>query len=202
MSVSSACNSSWMERVSELKTRHRRIPHLEYHHEQQRTTCPVSSGTRRRRQFRGRDRRQCHCRQSSADGHRRNRWRSRGGQLEDHDVDAGRERQFRRRVTDAVFEFGQQFLDGRSVRDDQDLDLDVGRRNQDRLRAVPRRRRQLVVGSFTDTIVLDTTAPTVSAVVATGVTDGSATITWTTNEPATSQVEYRPDHVVRQPHRA
>jgi chitodextrinase len=47
-------------------------------------------------------------------------------------------------------------------------------------------------GSFTDTIVLDTTAPTVSGVAATNVTNGSATITWTTSEPATSQVEYGP----------
>ena len=42
----------------------------------------------------------------------------------------------------------------------------------------------------TDTIVLDTTAPTISAVVATVVTSSSVTITWTTNEPATSQVDY------------
>jgi chitodextrinase len=47
-------------------------------------------------------------------------------------------------------------------------------------------------GSFTDTIVIDTTTPTISAVAASGVTSGSATITWTTSEPATSQVEYGP----------
>jgi glucose/arabinose dehydrogenase len=45
-------------------------------------------------------------------------------------------------------------------------------------------------GAFTDTIVYDTTAPTISGVAATNVTGGSATITWTTSEPATSQVEY------------
>jgi hypothetical protein len=44
--------------------------------------------------------------------------------------------------------------------------------------------------AVTDTIVLDTTAPTISAVVATVVTSSSVTITWTTNEPATSQVDY------------
>lgn len=41
-----------------------------------------------------------------------------------------------------------------------------------------------------DNIVLDTTAPTISARTATNITGSSATITWTTNEPATSQVEY------------
>ena len=42
----------------------------------------------------------------------------------------------------------------------------------------------------TDTIVLDATAPTISAVAASGLTSSSATITWTTNEPASSQVNY------------
>ena len=42
----------------------------------------------------------------------------------------------------------------------------------------------------TDTIVVDTTAPTVSAVAATNITNGGATVNWTTNEPATSRVEY------------
>ena len=45
-------------------------------------------------------------------------------------------------------------------------------------------------GSFTDTIVLDTTAPTISSVASSSVTSNSARITWTTIEPATSQVEY------------
>ena len=44
--------------------------------------------------------------------------------------------------------------------------------------------------AFTDTIVLDTTAPTISAVTATGISGSAATITWTTNEAATSRVEY------------
>jgi len=44
--------------------------------------------------------------------------------------------------------------------------------------------------SFTDTIVFDTTAPTVSSVSVSGVTQSSAMISWTTNEPATSQVDY------------
>ena len=44
--------------------------------------------------------------------------------------------------------------------------------------------------AVTDTIVLDTTAPTISARTATNITGTSATITWTTNEAATSQVEY------------
>lgn len=42
----------------------------------------------------------------------------------------------------------------------------------------------------TDTIVLDTTAPTVSGVAAANITNSGATIGWTTNEPATSRVEY------------
>ena len=42
----------------------------------------------------------------------------------------------------------------------------------------------------TDTIVLDTTAPTISGRTATNITGNSAQITWTTNEAATSQVEY------------
>ena len=43
---------------------------------------------------------------------------------------------------------------------------------------------------ITDTIVLDTTAPTISARTATGITSNGATVTWTTDEPATSQVDY------------
>jgi len=45
---------------------------------------------------------------------------------------------------------------------------------------------------FSDTIVLDTTAPTISVVAATGVSATSATIGWTTSEAATSQVQYGP----------
>jgi len=41
-----------------------------------------------------------------------------------------------------------------------------------------------------DKIVLDTTRPTVSSVAASDIAPTSARITWTTNEPATSQVEY------------
>ena len=44
----------------------------------------------------------------------------------------------------------------------------------------------------TDSIVLDTTAPSTSAITATVVTSSSVTITWTTNEPSTSQVDYGP----------
>ena len=44
--------------------------------------------------------------------------------------------------------------------------------------------------SATDTIVLDTTAPTVTNRTATNITANSATITWTTNEVADSQVDY------------
>jgi len=36
----------------------------------------------------------------------------------------------------------------------------------------------------------DTTAPVISEVAVSGITDSAATITWTTDEPATSQVEY------------
>ena len=44
--------------------------------------------------------------------------------------------------------------------------------------------------SATDTIVLDTTPPTISNRTATNITSNSATITWTTNEVADSQVDY------------
>lgn len=44
--------------------------------------------------------------------------------------------------------------------------------------------------AVTDTITLDTTAPTISARTATNITGNSAQITWTTNEAATSRVEY------------
>ncbi|NGZ09237.1 MAG: LEPR-XLL domain-containing protein, partial [Nitrospira sp. LK70] len=44
--------------------------------------------------------------------------------------------------------------------------------------------------AITDTIVLDTTAPTISGRTATNITNSSAIITWTTSEPATSQVDY------------
>jgi chitodextrinase len=44
--------------------------------------------------------------------------------------------------------------------------------------------------SFTDTIALDSTAPTISSVTATNIGESSATITWLTNEGATSRVEY------------
>jgi chitodextrinase len=46
--------------------------------------------------------------------------------------------------------------------------------------------------SFTDTIVLDTTPPAISSVSASNITNASAVISWTTSEPATSQVEYGP----------
>jgi hypothetical protein len=42
----------------------------------------------------------------------------------------------------------------------------------------------------TPTAGVDTTPPTLSAIQATGISQTTATITWTTNEPATSQVEY------------
>ena len=44
--------------------------------------------------------------------------------------------------------------------------------------------------SATDTIVLDTTAPTVSAIASSNISSSSTTITWATNESATSQVDY------------
>ena len=44
--------------------------------------------------------------------------------------------------------------------------------------------------AISDTIVLDTTAPTISGRTASNITGSSATITWTTNEAATSRVEY------------
>lgn len=45
-------------------------------------------------------------------------------------------------------------------------------------------------GSFNDSIVLDTTAPVISGVSPSNITGDAATISWTTDEPATSQVEY------------
>ncbi len=42
----------------------------------------------------------------------------------------------------------------------------------------------------TDTIVYDATAPTISGVGSSNITGSSATIGWTTSEPATSQVQY------------
>jgi hypothetical protein len=36
--------------------------------------------------------------------------------------------------------------------------------------------------------VLDTTAPTISSVAASGITGSSANVTWTTSEPSTSRV--------------
>jgi len=44
--------------------------------------------------------------------------------------------------------------------------------------------------AVTDTIVLDSTAPTISGQTATNITGSAAQITWTTNEAATSRVEY------------
>jgi chitodextrinase len=44
--------------------------------------------------------------------------------------------------------------------------------------------------AVTDTIVLDTTAPTISGQTATNITGSTAQISWTTNEAATSRVEY------------
>lgn len=44
--------------------------------------------------------------------------------------------------------------------------------------------------AVSDTIVLDSTAPTISTQSASGMTAAGATITWTTNEAATSQVDY------------
>jgi hypothetical protein len=44
--------------------------------------------------------------------------------------------------------------------------------------------------AISDTIVLDTTAPTISGRTASNITGSSATIIWTTNEAATSRVEY------------
>ncbi len=45
-------------------------------------------------------------------------------------------------------------------------------------------------GSNGSVTVTDTTAPTITNVAATGITSSGATITWTTNEPADSQVDY------------
>ncbi len=44
--------------------------------------------------------------------------------------------------------------------------------------------------SSSDSIVLDTTAPVISGRAVSGITQDTATITWTTDEPSTSQVDY------------
>ena len=44
--------------------------------------------------------------------------------------------------------------------------------------------------NYMDTISLDTTAPIASAIAAGSITDTAATITWTTNEAATTQINY------------
>jgi chitodextrinase len=44
--------------------------------------------------------------------------------------------------------------------------------------------------SFSDSIILDTTAPAIAAVATGHLTNSSATITWSTDEAATSQIEY------------
>jgi len=44
--------------------------------------------------------------------------------------------------------------------------------------------------TFTTTAAPDTTAPVLSGITASGITSGSAIITWSTNEPATSVVDY------------
>ena len=44
--------------------------------------------------------------------------------------------------------------------------------------------------AVTDTILYDATAPTISAVTTVNATNSSATVSWTTSEPATSQIEY------------
>ncbi|MFC1999477.1 fibronectin type III domain-containing protein, partial [Chloroflexota bacterium] len=49
---------------------------------------------------------------------------------------------------------------------------------------------ETVSDEYSFTTTGDTTAPTISAVAASGETDSAATISWNTNEPATSQVEY------------
>jgi chitodextrinase len=45
-------------------------------------------------------------------------------------------------------------------------------------------------GNFSASIAYDTTAPTISGVSTSNITANGASIVWTTNEPATSQVEY------------
>jgi chitodextrinase len=44
--------------------------------------------------------------------------------------------------------------------------------------------------AVTDTIILDTAKPTLSSIRATAITANAAAITWTSNEPSTSRVEY------------
>jgi phosphodiesterase/alkaline phosphatase D-like protein len=45
-------------------------------------------------------------------------------------------------------------------------------------------------GDFAFTTMSDPTPPAISAVQAAGVTDGAATLRWTTDEPSTSQIDY------------
>lgn len=49
-----------------------------------------------------------------------------------------------------------------------------------------------ISGDFTFTTAPDTTPPTITSVQSTGISNTAATVTWTTDEPADSQVEYGP----------
>jgi len=81
-------------------------------------------------------------------------------------------------------------ISGRKLCDDEDLDADDWRWNEDRVRAVQRMRPGTGPRPRQTRSCLDATAPDISAVAASGLTSSSATITWTTNEPASSQVNY------------
>jgi hypothetical protein len=52
-------------------------------------------------------------------------------------------------------------------------------------------------GVFLTLAAVDTTEPVISAVAASSITTASAVVNWTTNEPADTQVEYRPDNELR-----
>ena len=96
--------------------------------------------------------------------------------------------------SDALLQYGKLVLDGRGVRATKTWT------------AVVRAGTKTVYVQFkdaagnwsslpiTDTIVLDTTAPTISSRTATSITSSASTITWTTNEPATVAGRLRGHH--------
>ncbi len=59
-----------------------------------------------------------------------------------------------------------------------------------RVRSVNSNAMEAVSGDYTFSNPVDTTAPVISSVLAGGVTPSTANITWTTDDPSTTQVEY------------
>ena len=96
-----------------------------------------------------------------------------------------------RRHADALLQHGTSFSAAEAYAHDQDLDAHDRRRHQDRLRPVPGCGRNWSTAA-TDTIVLDTTAPTVSGRTATNITGNSATSPGPPTSPRPRRVDYGP----------